>query len=178
MLELNKKINDLKKEYELKMEIFKERINYLENNNKISEENQNEYYEKNKKLLEKEEELDEREKKIIEKETIINQKLLFLEDKENYLEKENEQIEKYKIQFEIMKKEENYNKDLENEIINKKPKLKLNLKNPLALFKNPTLIGLNNIGATCFINATLQCLSQTEELTKYFLKEKKKSRNI
>ena len=175
MLELNKKINDLEKEYELKMEIFKERINYLENNNKISEENQNEYYEKNKKLLEKEkeEEFEKGEKKIIEKEKIINQKLLFLEGKTNYLEKE---IEKYKIQFEIMKKEKNKINDLENEIIKLKikQKLNLNLKNPLALFKNPTLIGLNNIGATCFINATLQCLSQTEELTKYFLKGKKK----
>ena len=33
------------------------------------------------------------------------------------------------------------------------------------------LVGLNNIGATCFMNATLQCLSQTKELTNYFLNE-------
>ena len=38
--------------------------------------------------------------------------------------------------------------------------------------KNPPLVGLNNIGATCFMNATLQCLSQTKDLTNYFLKEK------
>ena len=31
------------------------------------------------------------------------------------------------------------------------------------------LIGLNNIGATCFMNATLQCMSQTKALTDYFL---------
>ena len=31
------------------------------------------------------------------------------------------------------------------------------------------LIGLNNIGATCYMNATLQCLSNTEQLTNYFL---------
>ena len=31
------------------------------------------------------------------------------------------------------------------------------------------LIGLNNIGATCYMNSTLQCLSNTEELTYYFL---------
>ena len=36
------------------------------------------------------------------------------------------------------------------------------------------LIGLNNIGATCFMNSTLQCLSQTKALTNYFLKEKNK----
>jgi len=35
--------------------------------------------------------------------------------------------------------------------------------------KEPVLIGLNNIGATCFMNSTLQCLSQTKALTDYFL---------
>ena len=33
----------------------------------------------------------------------------------------------------------------------------------------PIIIGLNNIGATCYMNATLQCLSNTDKLTKYFL---------
>ena len=31
------------------------------------------------------------------------------------------------------------------------------------------LIGLNNIGATCYMNSTLQCLSQTLPLTQFFL---------
>ena len=44
--------------------------------------------------------------------------------------------------------------------------------NPLDEYSAPTLIGLNNIGATCFMNSTLQCLSQTKELTNYFLNEK------
>ena len=35
--------------------------------------------------------------------------------------------------------------------------------------KKVILRGLANIGATCYMNATLQCLSNTEELTKYFL---------
>ena len=30
------------------------------------------------------------------------------------------------------------------------------------------LIGLNNIGATCYMNSTLQCLSNTKKLTEYF----------
>jgi ubiquitin carboxyl-terminal hydrolase 8 len=33
----------------------------------------------------------------------------------------------------------------------------------------PPLIGLNNIGATCYMNSTLQCLSQTLPLTQFFL---------
>ena len=45
-------------------------------------------------------------------------------------------------------------------------------------YSAPTLIGLNNIGATCYLNATLQCLSQTEALTKYFLNEKNKDKII
>ena len=52
-------------------------------------------------------------------------------------------------------------------------KIKLNPKKPKIPppLKKPTLVGLQNIGATCFMNATLQCLSQTERLTKYFLDE-------
>ena len=49
---------------------------------------------------------------------------------------------------------------------------------PILSYKKPTLIGLNNIGATCFMNSTLQCLSQTADLTNYFLKDSKKDRII
>ena len=48
------------------------------------------------------------------------------------------------------------------------------LKNPKTI-----VIGLNNIGATCYMNATLQCLSNTKELTNYFLtKYTEKQNNI
>ena len=46
---------------------------------------------------------------------------------------------------------------------------------PIDKYKKPTLIGLQNIGATCFMNATLQCLSQTKKLTNYFLDEEHKN---
>ena len=38
------------------------------------------------------------------------------------------------------------------------------------------MVGLENVGATCFMNATLQCLSQTEMLVRYFLDKKHKER--
>ena len=49
---------------------------------------------------------------------------------------------------------------------------------PIDTYENPTLIGLNNIGATCFMNSTLQCLSQTKMLTNYFLNQKNKDKII
>ena len=42
---------------------------------------------------------------------------------------------------------------------------------PISTYKDPTLIGLNNIGSTCYKNAVLQCLSQTKDLTNYFLND-------
>ena len=76
--------------------------------------------------------------------------------KNNELSKKNEELEN-----EIKTKIEKLN-ELQQKI--KKHKLILPI-----LPKKPVLIGLNNIGATCFMNSTLQCLSQTKELTKYFL---------
>ena len=46
-----------------------------------------------------------------------------------------------------------------------------NMKNPIDN-QSPALVGLNNIGATCFMNATLQCLSQIGKLSQYFLNPK------
>ena len=45
-------------------------------------------------------------------------------------------------------------------------------------FKEPPLIGLENIGATCYMNATLQCLSNINMLTGFFLYNKKYFTNI
>ena len=57
---------------------------------------------------------------------------------------------------------------LKNELKNSQQKIKeLELK-ILTLSKVPIIRGLNNIGATCYMNATLQCLSNTKELTDYF----------
>ena len=66
---------------------------------------------------------------------------------------------------ERIKNQKEINK-LQSEII----KLQQKIKDLESGLKEPTiLIGLNNIGATCYMNATLQCLSNTQKLTKYFL---------
>ena len=62
---------------------------------------------------------------------------------------------------------------IEQNIIPKKEKIE-----PIQTFGKPPLIGLQNIGATCYMNSTLQCLSQTKKLTNYFLKEGHRNRII
>ena len=49
---------------------------------------------------------------------------------------------------------------------------------PIRSYERPTLIGLNNIGAISFMNASLQCFSQTKDLTNYFLNIKNENRII
>ena len=74
-------------------------------------------------------------------------------------------------EFEKMEKEIN---KLEIEI----KELKEELMKYKINFNSPALIGLNNVGATCFMNSTLQCLSQTKKLANYFLNEKNKEKII
>ena len=45
-------------------------------------------------------------------------------------------------------------------------------------YKYPPLIGLENLGNTCYMNAPLQCLSNISQLTDYFLSNKQKFLNI
>ena len=116
---------------------------------------------------------------IMNKEREINKKISFLEDKENLVENENTKIKegREKLKIDI---EENKRIKQENEMLKQKNyQLDIEIKNkfsklpplpppkeidPLNLYDRPTLIGLNNIGATCFMNSTLQCLSQTKAL--------------
>ena len=75
------------------------------------------------------------------------------------------------------------NQNLKNDLEEKSKKLIANerdlqdTKNELNGLKNkyneliPITIGLDNIGATCYMNATLQSFSNTKELRDYFLKK-------
>jgi len=110
-----------------------------------------------------------------ENENIINLNNIINQNKAIILKQETE-IENYKkenkkIQNQI---QENGRKisSFESEKNNLKNELeKLKTENSLLkLNKEPILVGLNNIGATCYMNATLQCLSNTTNLTEYFLK--------
>ena len=100
-----------------------------------------------------------------------------LKEREIHLQKNNEALQNqnkglgeknYLLQNNISdlkkKNQEITNKNISLENNNKKIYDKY-----LLLQKTPILVGLNNIGATCYMNATLQCLSNTDDLTNFFL---------
>ena len=103
-----------------------------------------------------------------------------LKEMENKMEKIKKENEYLKLQLDEKNKEKNKTKKSKekkelNEIDNTIPTKEINeegkVLQSIQLYTKPTLVGLQNIGATCFMNATLQCLSQTKGLTNYFLKE-------
>ena len=104
------------------------------------------------------------------KENEIKKRLASLEEREDLIEKEKKDIE---IKQKQLEKEIEENKRLVQ--IYKKEKKSGNL---FEKYITPPLIGLNNIGATCFMNSTLQCLSQTKELTRFFLEEANENKII
>ena len=186
------------KEYKLKVEKFlinnnKTNNEIISNSQKLSKRfqdifNQNQNILNEQNLIKLKKELKKKEDMIIEKEKEINNKIAFLEDKENSIEKESNENKKRKEEFQKylqenikLKKENNdlikRNNELKEEIKKKESELKsIRNKNIMEDYFAPTLIGLNNIGATCFMNSTLQCLSQTSHLTKYFLNEENGNR--
>jgi len=80
----------------------------------------------------------------------------------------NIQFDKIKNANNIFIKEVKENKNKNNMILNDTQSfLKLN-----TIFLFPPRVGLDNIGATCYMNATLQCFCQIEEFTSYFKYDK------
>ena len=87
------------------------------------------------------------------------------------------QINKKINDYELKRKqdEDEYNKKNQQLIIKEKDLIRR--ENDLSWYNKGILVGLNNIGATCYMNATLQCLSNTKKLTEYFLKTYKNNPN-
>ena len=167
--ELNKKEENLEERkqdlnnQEQQLQKKKEEMNI---NLKTQEETINQ---KNQEILEKEKTLKEKEDSLIEKESELNEKESELIESQNKFnqekiiqEKKFQQKEESLKEYESSLKEQKYylnqeKKDLENDITN------------FERSKLPIEIGLRNIGATCYMNATLQALSHTEQLTSFFL---------
>ena len=166
-----KSFEDLKQE--------KEKI-LLENDTLVKYKSENE--EKDKDILnkantikEKDDQIEKLKKELEEKDKELMEIKNIIENKDNEINNniaENNLIENKDSEInnniaeknlELIKREETLNllekqlKDWEN-----------NLK------EDPILIGLNNIGATCYMNASLQCFSNSKKLTEYFLKHYQK----
>ena len=111
--------------------------------------------------------------------------------KNKYKKEEKKENKKYKLEKELEKEnriKKIYNikqidiKQIDYIIENKKMGHNINDNSNISLppllysrqllkYNKPLLIGLNNLGFTCYLNAILQCLNQTEPLTNYFLSE-------
>ena len=169
-----------KKNYEEQIENDKKlyaEIN-LEKTNLIKFKSENE--EKVKELQNRKNELNIREEEIQKMEKELQEKGDKLKEKEGeILNKENELLSNTNIFNNnsnelIKKKQELIDKEKE---LNKKEE---ELNNQLKILKQqnePILIGLNNIGATCYMNASLQCFSNTKKLSEYFLNHFIKEQN-
>jgi len=162
---LKNKNNNLNEQIEKLNEKLSEKKNIINKNNQEIEKLKNSIskFEKNTKNLEKK-----------EKENKNNFDKIIKDNKAHYekiISKQREEFEKYKKD----KKFQNQNDDI-FKYESEKNKLKKELEelkqkySLLIMNKEPILVGLDNIGATCYMNATLQCLSNTTKLTEYFLK--------
>ena len=118
--------------------------------------------------------LNKEQQKLEEDKKLLNKEKEDFKKKEQELEKKLE--EKYKQkEIELKQKDENLNKF--KFLLEQKQKEFEVQKTKEELSKLPNLVGLQNIGATCYMNATLQALSNTNSLTEYFLDKTKFSPN-
>ena len=148
-IEFKKEEDPKKKEEKLKQELEK----------KLTEK----YKQKEIELKQKEEGLNQKDANLQVETNILKQnKNKFTQEKllqEKKLKQEEEKLNKSKFLLEQAQKDFDKKKEKEE------------------LSKLPNLVGLQNIGATCYMNATLQALSNTNSLTEYFLDKTKFSPN-
>ena len=161
-----------------------ERDNLMKETRKVKEQNnelQNKLKNKDIIIKQKDSDIEKLQKNILELKINLKNKENEYKTNLNSIIMENKtKYESHISQLETkIKKYKNEKKQKEEEVLKcnrekrnlKKQLEKLKLTNSLLIMnKEPTLVGLNNIGATCYMNATLQCLSNTTKLTVYFLK--------
>ena len=140
-------------EKQLKFEKEKSEIEEMQSKFK---ENQIEFEKQKLEFEESQSLLEERQSQLIENENKFTQEKLLQEKK---LKQKEENLNKFKFSLEQEQKDFEVQKTKEE------------------LSKLPNLVGLQNIGATCYMNATLQALSNTNSLTEYFLDKTKFSPN-
>ena len=159
---LLKEIKEMELKVEQKLKLLDEREKKLTERERMVKLNEKKYKEKNDEninLKNKENQLNELLKKEKEaylslqknQEKIYKEKLLKLKEKEDLLIKQQESLKNKLNNLESQKK------SLEEE------------KKLFELSKLPNEIGLQNIGATCYMNATLQALSNSNLFTEFFL---------
>jgi len=194
--QLDQEIEELKKELKCKKKEHENEINQMKNKNDELKKEINKYKDEINNMNIKIEKLNEKIKKL-EAVNNIKEQNIKLKDIEKEKEKlRQNSIDNSKLQREcdnlkikylgLIVKTKNMKSVKNTFSTDKKKCIKSKNKNnniqnlsgsrddgePLKNYKNPPLVGLNNIGATCFMNSTLQCLSQTKGLTNYFLNEK------
>ena len=95
----------------------------------------------------------------------LNHPQISTQETEKIKIQQSEEIEKLQKEIKYLKQTINQKENIINEQRNKMGVLQQMNQNS-KIFKSK---GLDNIGATCYMNATLQCLSNTKKLRDYFL---------
>ena len=154
-----------------------------DNNNNDNKEKDKKKKKKKKKIKYKQklEELEKKMKTLVEKEKSIEKKQKKQKEKEEEFKINSDKFENNRKNFDKQKKEKLEPFEQKIKELNKKENNLEQEENIYFPKKKPIIIGLNNIGATCYMNASLQCLSNTKELTEYFLnnyKEKNIKKHI
>ena len=168
-----KSFEDLKQE--------KEKI-LLENNTLVKYKSENE--EKDKDILNKVKTIKEKDDQIEKLKKELEEKDKELIEIKNIIENKDNEINNNIAESNIIENKDNEinnniaEKNLElikrEETLNQLEKQLKDWENNLKREQDPILIGLNNIGATCYMNASLQCFSNSKKLTEYFLKHYQK----
>ena len=157
-----------KKEKELN-----EKINFLEDKENIIEK-ENQEIDSKRKEFQKDYEIKKKLKQeinnlIIQRNYLINEIKKCQEEHKKLMS----QIQSIENKHKLINNMNQNNKVNENKNNNKNINKKVQ---PIKTYKIPPLIGLNNIGSTCYKNSVLQCLSQTASLTNFFLRDTSKKR--